>query len=80
MSSLKVEVRPMSEAEFGSKKVGLMLVVFATKPDDVGNRVTMVTETVERAMSMRRADERVLFSRIDVLVVADDRYPRSRLR
>ena len=54
-----------------TKRFGLLLRTFATKQEDVMNRVDAIEE-----MALR-ADLLTLFSRIDVLVWADKRYPDS---
>lgn len=63
-----------AEQFFSKNRVALMLRVFATKEDDVQRRVELVGKTVERAQSIVVAGKPV-FSRIDVLIYADKRYP-----
>ncbi len=62
------------EQFFSKNRVALMLRVFATKEDDVARRVELVSETVKRAQSIVVAGKPV-FSRIDVLIYADKRFP-----
>lgn len=62
------------EQFLGQNRIGLMLRVFATKEDDVARRVDLVEKTVERARSIT-IDGKPVFSRIDVLIYADKRFP-----
>ncbi|MFZ5392190.1 MAG: hypothetical protein ACOZAR_03245 [Patescibacteria group bacterium] len=58
-----------------NKRFGLILRTFATKPDDVIKRVEQVIETIKKAEKLNlEQGDRSFFSRIDVLVWADDRF------
>jgi hypothetical protein len=58
------------------KKVGLILRVFATKPEDVENRVAMISKAIE-ATKKAVVQGRPLIQRIDVLVWSDQNYKDS---
>ncbi|MBX4195807.1 hypothetical protein KW796_02545 [Candidatus Parcubacteria bacterium] len=55
------------------KRVGLVLRVFSLKPELVEKNVQQVLETLAIANNLR-VKGKLVFSRIDVLVSADDRY------
>jgi len=55
------------------KKVGMILRVYATKAEDVSNRVSMIHEAVAAAYKAT-VDGHQLIKRIDVLVWSDENY------
>ncbi|MBU1179439.1 hypothetical protein KJ885_00675 [Patescibacteria group bacterium] len=64
------------EGFLSRKRVGLILRTFATKEDDIPNRVAMAKKIIFRALNLR-VDEQQLIKRIDLLVWSDKRYPGS---
>ena len=55
------------------KKVGMILRVYATKPEDASNRVSMIEKAVAAARNAT-VDGKPLIQRIDVLVWSDQNY------
>ncbi len=67
-------MRKMSKQAFLSeKRVGVIFRTFAKKPEQVGQRVKMVQQAVERIFAIQ-INSQQLIRRIDVLVWMDDRY------
>lgn len=60
----------------GRHRVGLLLRVFANKPEYVPDRVKEMREMVSRALSIK-LDGRAVFHRTDILVWADKRWSDS---
>lgn len=63
-------------AFLGRHRVGLLLRVFANKPEYVPDRVKEMREMVSRALAIK-LDGRAVFHRIDIAVWADPRYNDS---
>ncbi len=55
------------------KKIGLLLRTFATKESDVARRVELMQAVFDRIENL--ADDFSIFSRVDILIYADKRYP-----
>ena len=58
------------------KKIGLILRVYAQEESQIPKRVKMIREFIERVLTVKHRD-RVIVSRIDVLVWADKRFKES---
>jgi hypothetical protein len=67
----------MNRKQFLSEKtVGLILRVFASKEDDIPNRIKMIKDAITAARKMV-VDSVQVIRRIDVLVWADEKYKES---
>lgn len=68
----------MNALEFlGQNRVGLLLRVYANKQEQIPARVAEMREMVSRALSMFGRSGQCVFSRVDIVVWADQRYNDS---